>query len=312
MWPNRDSYTEEKRSWGPGPLQSLHRTLCHSKESFGSAQQRPLTADHPDVFCMGAVVFPNSGPLAVQQRSLVALTLHIIQEDLDAPVRLPERRPLQHRQRGFEPELPTHDRAGLGGEKVVTHGPPLTADEDLHSASIGQAIGADETHWASSKASSSFGTFPSSSGPFEQLVGLPSSLQLLSQPLLVLLQLVQGGKNNGQLVAGWGGFLGPGRRPLGGDVPGWVRGSRLRGLSWRWRWCWACRWLGGGRRWGLKGSPMCPCRRGGDCGLSNPWGSRDACVITWGRDRITLFIWIWLLKICLFFAVMLWYFGKLG
>lgn len=91
-------------------------------------------------------MFPNSGPLAVQQRSLVALTLHIIQEDLDAPVRLPERRPLQHRQRGFEPELPTHDRAGLGGEKVVTHGPPLTADEDLHSASIEQAIGADETH----------------------------------------------------------------------------------------------------------------------------------------------------------------------
>lgn len=182
---------------------------------------------------MGAVVFPDSGPLAVQQGSLLALTLHIVQEDLDAPVRLPERRPLQHRQRGFEAKLPTHDCAGLGGEQVVAHGPPLTADEDLHSAAIGQAIGAHETHRASSRASSSFGTFRSSSGPLEQLVGLPSRLQLLPQPLLVLLQLVQGRKNNGQLVAGWGGFLGPGQRPSGGDVPGRVRCSRLRGLSWR-------------------------------------------------------------------------------
>lgn len=86
---------------------------------------------------MRAVVFPNSWSLAVQQRSLLALTLHVIQQDPDAAVCLSKCSSLQDRQGGFEAQLPTHYGAGFGCEKVVTDCPPLTTDKDLNPASIG-------------------------------------------------------------------------------------------------------------------------------------------------------------------------------
>lgn len=94
--PNKDSCTEEEELRNRTSTVPPLRPLVPSTESFDFAQHRLLTADHSNVFCMWAVVFPNSGPLAVQQRSLLALTLDVIQEDLDASVRLPKRCPLQH------------------------------------------------------------------------------------------------------------------------------------------------------------------------------------------------------------------------